>query len=677
VFSAANGFVGVYHLADDPASDAAGAIDDASSNGHDGTSTGGMSAAGNRAEGQIGQALRFVHENNQYITLPSDPDFDISQDITISAWAYIDSFPDEYMGIVAKGDKAYRLHQSSTSSRITLALNGVGGANAQNVVQRQTYHFVGRYNYGDSAVSIWLDGIKDEKTGYGEINSTSDPVTIGNNADVALERLFDGWIDEVRIENVARRDAWLKLCYENQKSGASVVSFGTPTGCAEPSFDAHPSDASVTAGAAVTFSVTATGTGTVTYQWQENSSGSYADIAGQTSDSYSFIAQSADDGVGYRCVVTDACKSVPSREALLSVCTPASITAQPADASVNVGATAEFSVGASGSSLSYQWQQNNQQWDNISGETGATFTTGATVVADNGNQYRCIVNNACGRDTSDTVTLSVGCPAISVTGAPASTALDEGQNTVLSVVANGAELTYQWQRSLDAQSWNDLPLEFTATLAITATLDKNGNSYRCVLIDVCGQSDTTQPAVLTVNNVLPPSSATLLTVNAPSPTTVSAQWPTPESNDSDADSVWLLFKTSPAAAYPAWDDTAAQRVGFATIDTVGLRQYAITDASPKTAYWFTLWIVDVAGNRTSADSATVMTSDFGEVTNPLSLSASVLDSTSAQLIVSGFSAVPTSGADGYADSIAVWYSGSGAPHDSIQQTAPDTSLSVS
>jgi hypothetical protein len=81
------------------------------------------------------------------------------------------------------------------------------------------------------------------------------------------------------------------------------------------------------------------------------------------------------------------------------------ITVHPSDQSVVEGATATFSVTASGSApLNYQWQRDGED---ISGATQSTYTTPATVLADNGASFRCVVSNAAGSATSDPATLTV------------------------------------------------------------------------------------------------------------------------------------------------------------------------------------------------------------------------------------------------------------------------------
>lgn len=85
-----------------------------------------------------------------------------------------------------------------------------------------------------------------------------------------------------------------------------------------------------------------------------------------------------------------------------------SILAHPVNRSVLIGETATFLVQASGYPLpSYQWQKNGI---NISGATGPSYTTPATVLGDNGTTYRCVVTNTLGSVTSSSATLTVSAP---------------------------------------------------------------------------------------------------------------------------------------------------------------------------------------------------------------------------------------------------------------------------
>jgi glucose/arabinose dehydrogenase len=80
------------------------------------------------------------------------------------------------------------------------------------------------------------------------------------------------------------------------------------------------------------------------------------------------------------------------------------ITTQPASQTVAAGASATFSVGASGAApLRYQWQRNGAA---ISGATGPTYTLTAAA-GDNGARFRVVVSNDFGSVTSSEAVLTV------------------------------------------------------------------------------------------------------------------------------------------------------------------------------------------------------------------------------------------------------------------------------
>jgi hypothetical protein len=79
-------------------------------------------------------------------------------------------------------------------------------------------------------------------------------------------------------------------------------------------------------------------------------------------------------------------------------CTPAPagspvITAHPVATTVVLPATATFTVSASGTGLSYQWQKNRAD---IPGATSPSYTTAPTTLWDIGSAYRCVVSNSFG-----------------------------------------------------------------------------------------------------------------------------------------------------------------------------------------------------------------------------------------------------------------------------------------
>ncbi|HOC54034.1 MAG TPA: Ig-like domain-containing protein [Verrucomicrobiota bacterium] len=95
---------------------------------------------------------------------------------------------------------------------------------------------------------------------------------------------------------------------------------------------------------------------------------------------------------------------------------PVSILTPPLNRTVPAGASASFSVIATGApSLAYQWQRDSAD---IPGATGPTYATSVLTLADNGAQFRVRVTNAFGSTLSAPATLTVTTAnAITWTGA--------------------------------------------------------------------------------------------------------------------------------------------------------------------------------------------------------------------------------------------------------------------
>ena len=92
------------------------------------------------------------------------------------------------------------------------------------------------------------------------------------------------------------------------------------------------------------------------------------------------------------------------------VVTVPSITTQPGNATVKVGETATFTIAATGTDLTYQWQidrNDGNGWVNIAGATATSYTTSTVDISCNGFKYQCVVSNLAGTVTSNTAVLTV------------------------------------------------------------------------------------------------------------------------------------------------------------------------------------------------------------------------------------------------------------------------------
>ena len=177
-----------------------------------------------------------------------------------------------------------------------------------------------------------------------------------------------------------------------------------------PAITTQPAAQTVTEGESATFSVTASGTAPFTYQWKKNGT----DIEGVTTSSHTTDATAiGDSGAVFTVVVTNSVGSVTSSGAALTVNAAAvapvapTITTQPTAQSIAAGATATFSVAATGTSLSYQWKKNGLNITGGMGATTNTYTTPAMGYAGNSAVYSVEVSNSAGSVTSSSATLTV------------------------------------------------------------------------------------------------------------------------------------------------------------------------------------------------------------------------------------------------------------------------------
>ena len=274
---------------------------------------------------------------------------------------------------------------------------------------------------------------------------------------------------------------------------------GTTQGAA-PQVTTQPANVSVTVGQTATFSVVATGSAPLGYQWRKNQT----NISGATSASYTTPATtSPDNGARFDVVVSNGISpNATSSAATLTVnAAPAAptITTQPANATVQVGQMAAFTVVATGTApLTYQWQKNQA---NISGATSATYTTLATTSADNGSTFRVIVSNGVSPSaTSNNATLTVSTAPVAptITTQPQSVAVTVGQTATFSVVATGtAPLSYQWQKN---QTNISGATSASYTTPATTTAD-SGSTFDAIVSNGVSPSATSNNATLTVNPV--------------------------------------------------------------------------------------------------------------------------------------------------------------------------------
>jgi hypothetical protein len=137
------------------------------------------------------------------------------------------------------------------------------------------------------------------------------------------------------------------------------------------------------------------------------------------------------------------------------------ITTQPSSQSVVAGASATFSVVATGTgTLSYQWRKDSSS---ISGATSSSYTISSVTTSDAGS-YDVVVTDSVGSTTSSAATLSVTTSSSSTLSADAYTEATAFYNTLSTSQQSTVQLTW----SLDtARKWSNLPAQLVARNGIT------------------------------------------------------------------------------------------------------------------------------------------------------------------------------------------------------------------
>jgi photosystem II stability/assembly factor-like uncharacterized protein len=170
------------------------------------------------------------------------------------------------------------------------------------------------------------------------------------------------------------------------------------------------------------------------------------------------------------------------------------IAVQPADTHVQSGATASFSVQATGPGQ-YQWEYRAagagaNDWQDIAGATKTVYTTAPTTNGNDGDAYRVVVTWAGGvvqRSSIATLWVQPAPVAPSITVQPVDAMVIEDQYAAFNVTASGTSLAYRWQTSKDGTTWADSVFSMTATLQLYAeTVADDGTLVRVVVSNALG-----------------------------------------------------------------------------------------------------------------------------------------------------------------------------------------------
>ena len=396
---------------------------------------------------------------------------------------------------------------------------------------------------------------------------------------------------------------------------------------------AQPTNTTGAVGGTESFGVTANTSdddaGDITYQWQVSitSGASWSNVStgsGGTSATYTTATlTTTEDGYQYRCLLScPGATTIPSNAATLQIETvTVVVSTQPNNATVNETATATFTclgdvtmqpVGGNAASSSfdtesfatptggggggfegqshhepsvtYQWEKSDDSgsnWSTVAGATSASYTTAATVYAnDHDDQYRCKLDatGAAASAYTNAATLTVQ-RTFTITSQPSNVTANEGATASFAVTSSSSSgtPTYQWQRSDDNGSNYSNVTQGTGQTAASYTtpnlvfyssgiVDDSSDRYQCV-VSLAGSAaaQTSTFALLTVLRVITisvqPASLAVIegqtaTFNVSAAITsgvISYQWQKSDDDGSNWSAIAganLSTYTTPATTYP-------------------------------------------------------------------------------------------------------------------------------
>ncbi len=351
------------------------------------------------------------------------------------------------------------------------------------------------------AFSVWIDyndnGVFELSEQVITDNNTGAAFTITDNFTVPGSATIGTHKMRVRGEDYsigAPTDPCAQLTYgETEDYAFTVIAAlctGTPTGGTTVS-----TASTVCSGTTFTLSLSGASSGNgFAYQWQSSPNNvTYSNIGGASNPTFTTNQSTANY---YRCVVTCISSSLSATSTPLNVTlsTAPSISSQPSNSAIFVGANTSFSVAALGTGISYQWQVNTGSgfanltnsgvYNNV---TTTTMTITNATLAMSGYQYLCVITGACSPvATSNSAILTVtnaplctGTPTSGTTVSTAVTVCSEVTFTLsLSGESSGSGFTYQWQSSTDNSTFNNIA---SATSATYTTNQATAKYYRCVL----------------------------------------------------------------------------------------------------------------------------------------------------------------------------------------------------
>ena len=208
---------------------------DAGQNTNDGINSGSVDIAGKIAYGK-----KFNGTTN-FINAGNDPSLYVKSAITVSAWVYAYNPTSGHIINMGGGwtDPGYSLFWNSPSIRIEL--QPVKTISDVPIPSYNSWHLIAfTWDINTKLIQTYIDGVAiGAGTSYdGPIGKPLQNLLIGKNANQTAY-LFNGIIDEARVQSTARTAGWIATEFNNQNSPGNFYNIAGHTSCSVYSFTGH------------------------------------------------------------------------------------------------------------------------------------------------------------------------------------------------------------------------------------------------------------------------------------------------------------------------------------------------------------------------------------------------------------------------------------------------------
>ena len=179
-----------------------------------------------RTNGKISGAVEF-NGNRQFASIPSHPDFDVTREVSIASWVYLNSYTpvgkflthygsyEIAQGLAGRGTVRVAIWRSWQNDWSWLDTN-------QSYLPLNTWHWI-TGTYDGTNMKLYVDGnLVGVKPLPGTIKVLPGPVTLGGDRFNENIRWTNGRIDEAAIWNYALSDSEIKQIYQNYLSGTGL-----------------------------------------------------------------------------------------------------------------------------------------------------------------------------------------------------------------------------------------------------------------------------------------------------------------------------------------------------------------------------------------------------------------------------------------------------------------------